>query len=498
MLDSLHNSLGALHGNYPRDLNSAINLYQAIPSDDACNKDLAKYKAHRNHVTDPFEDLPTVYGELKKCLDSHDYSMVLSIRGTWTINGKPKLDDKGTPIITSHALVPYKIEESPDGQSAKIYVYDSNYPYDPQNPDYSTKYVQVNLAPGTENVDNYDFLTDISAFRLLSLEAIKQSADIPHWVYDVESNAGHLLYTDSLGRKLGYDQGVLKDDIPGTSPIISSGGETGIDSTESYYVPDPSIKMELYGVNNGVSNVFMSTPNGLIVANVTVSPSSVDGFKILNNGTGVYFNSENDTAQSLGLMLDIETPDYAQIVNASLSQIETGGYVNLSNDNGTLILQNSGLPRTCNLSIQQVTSNQNSSISINNIAIEGDSTVYIKPSNWNDLTNSTATIDTVKNTQGTQVTSQGAALTIVKSAYSASYDSIGQTITYTYTVTNSGNGDISAPITVTDDKFGTVPIQSSGILSPGSSVTGTTTYKIIDADIDAGTVTNSASAKGLH
>jgi hypothetical protein len=57
--------------------------------------------------------------------------------------------------------------------------------------------------------------------------------------------------------------------------------------------------------------------------------------------------------------------------------------------------------------------------------------------------------------------------------------------------------DISAPITVTDDKFGTVPIQSSGTLSPGSSVTGTATYKITDADIDAGSVTNLASATGL-
>ena len=58
---------------------------------------------------------------------------------------------------------------------------------------------------------------------------------------------------------------------------------------------------------------------------------------------------------------------------------------------------------------------------------------------------------------------QGAALTIVKSAYPTSYDDVGQTITYHYTVTNSGNVDISAPITVIDDKAGTVSIQSSGV-----------------------------------
>ena len=79
-----------------------------------------------------------------------------------------------------------------------------------------------------------------------------------------------------------------------------------------------------------------------------------------------------------------------------------------------------------------------------------------------------------------------AALTIQKSADPTSYDDVGQTITYTYKVTNSGNTDISAPITVADDNAGTVSIQNSGILSPGSSVTGTATYKITDADINAG------------
>jgi hypothetical protein len=45
-------------------------------------------------------------------------------------------------------------------------------------------------------------------------------------------------------------------------------------------------------------------------------------------------------------------------------------------------------------------------------------------------------------------------------------------------------------------KTGTVPIQSSDIPTPGSSVTGTATYKITDADINTGSVTNLASAIG--
>ena len=161
--------------------------------------------------------------------------------------------------------------------------------------------------------------------------------------------------------------------------------------------------------------------------------------------------------------------------------------------------------------IENATSTQNSSINQTNIAIEGNSTVNINPSNWNDIGNSTVTIEdvgsngktyyteiiTYQNSQVIQVTFQGAALTIAKSAYPTSYDDVGQTITYHYTVTNSGNVDISAPITVIDDKAGTVSIQSSGILSPGSSVTGTATYTMTDADINTGSVTNLASATGL-
>ena len=56
--------------------------------------------------------------------------------------------------------------------------------------------------------------------------------------------------------------------------------------------------------------------------------------------------------------------------------------------------------------------------------------------------------------------------------------------------------EIKGPITVTDDKFGTITIPNSDTLGKGSSVTGTTTYKITDADINADHVTNLAYAKG--
>jgi uncharacterized repeat protein (TIGR01451 family) len=89
------------------------------------------------------------------------------------------------------------------------------------------------------------------------------------------------------------------------------------------------------------------------------------------------------------------------------------------------------------------------------------------------------------------------ALNLEKSADPATYNALGQTITYTYKVTNSGNVVVSGPIKVTDDKLGTVSISSSS-LSPGQSVTGTATHTISQADLDAGSITNVAYATGLY
>ena len=89
------------------------------------------------------------------------------------------------------------------------------------------------------------------------------------------------------------------------------------------------------------------------------------------------------------------------------------------------------------------------------------------------------------------------ALTLDKSADPAIYDAAGQTITYTYKVTNSGDVVISGPIMVTDDKLGTVSISSLS-LSPGQTVTGTATHTISTDDLGAGSITNTAYATGTY
>ncbi|MFV0257111.1 MAG: DUF5979 domain-containing protein, partial [Acidimicrobiales bacterium] len=75
------------------------------------------------------------------------------------------------------------------------------------------------------------------------------------------------------------------------------------------------------------------------------------------------------------------------------------------------------------------------------------------------------------------------------------YADAGETITYTFTVTNTGNVDLSG-VSVTDPLFGTDPACTIGDLAAGATDTCTADYTLTQADVDAGSVHNAALATG--
>jgi uncharacterized repeat protein (TIGR01451 family) len=99
---------------------------------------------------------------------------------------------------------------------------------------------------------------------------------------------------------------------------------------------------------------------------------------------------------------------------------------------------------------------------------------------------------------GSKVPSVG----MLKTASPGSYSAAGTTITYTFTVTNTGNVPLSG-VTVSDPLAGLTGLNCNGTggptigsLAPGAAVTCTATYVTTSADTANGSVVNQASVTG--
>jgi large repetitive protein len=108
------------------------------------------------------------------------------------------------------------------------------------------------------------------------------------------------------------------------------------------------------------------------------------------------------------------------------------------------------------------------------------------------------TADTLSNEDHVTIqASQTVALTLVKNVTETSYDHVGQVLHYTYTLTNSGNVTLHSPYDINDDLIGDAHIDCTvgpADLAPGAHFDCTGTYTVTQADLDAGSITNHATA----
>ena len=89
-------------------------------------------------------------------------------------------------------------------------------------------------------------------------------------------------------------------------------------------------------------------------------------------------------------------------------------------------------------------------------------------------------------------------LSLTKSTTSTGYGAAGQSISYSYLVTDTGTTTVSS-IGITDNKIAPAGITCAApSLGPGASETCTGTYTTTQADVAVGSVTNTATATGTN
>ena len=112
----------------------------------------------------------------------------------------------------------------------------------------------------------------------------------------------------------------------------------------------------------------------------------------------------------------------------------------------------------------------------------------------------TADSDLTSPTQTPETVALPPALALLKRVTESSFSQVGSVLHYTYLVVNVGGTSLAGPVTVTDDKATvlcpslTTVGNGDAFLDPHEQVTCTASYTVTQADLNAGNVTNHATA----
>ncbi|MDI6046131.1 DUF7507 domain-containing protein [Flavobacterium yafengii] len=278
-------------------------------------------------------------------------------------------------------------------------------------------------------------------------------------------------------------------------------------------------------VNLAVSpSTLIPNATGTTTATYVIKQSDVDSGKVTNSATVTGTTPTNGTVtDTSGTTITNDTSTETTLTpSPSIALVKVGAV----GGNGvignvityTFVMTNTGNTSLSNIMINDVlTGSINLAVSpstlIPNATGTATATYVIKQSdvdsgkvtNSATVTGTTPTNGTVTDTSGTTITNDtptettltpSPSIALVKVGAVGGNGAIGNVITYTFMVTNTGNTSLSN-IMINDVLTGSVNlVVSPSTLSPNATGTATAAYTIQQSDMDAGKVTNSATVTG--
>jgi len=357
------------------------------------------------------------------------------------------------------------------------------------------------------------------------------AADTAHTVTLAESDAGQVVNTATATGYLGGTAFTGGDTE--ITLLTQSPGFQLANSLRNYIDNDASGSITF---NDALNYQFTLTNTGNVtLSNLTVSDETF-GIPVTCPTSSLTPAETTVCTASTAHIVTLAEANAGQVANSATASGDFGGTTYTDNDtlvttiqqNRSLTLSKSGSPLTYTLAGQTITYTyqlQNSG----NVTLDGPFAVTdsiigtIEPCGTGPLAPGEATnciaaysatqadvdagsITNIATVSGSGATSapdsvtvnsvQSPALSLTKSADVGSYDTVGQVITYTYSIRNTGNVTLAGPFMIEDDIEGTFTNCASGPLAPGASTTCTATHPVTLTDLDAGSITNIATASG--
>ncbi|MDP2081509.1 MAG: hypothetical protein U0934_17455, partial [Pseudotabrizicola sp.] len=249
--------------------------------------------------------------------------------------------------------------------------------------------------------------------------------------------------------------------------------------------------------------------------NYTVTQADVDSGSF-QNAASIVVEDPNGTVVTGEDFVVLTGPNEAPAITVTKTEADgTGGFDNLpTSETFTFEVTNSGNVTLVGLQLSDpmiglsctlpdLAPGQSTTQCADSSALSGSYTLTQADVDAGSITN-TATA-TGATTRGTAVTATGdltltgperaPSLAIAKAtSFVGPYTTVGEVIPYSYTVTNTGNVTLAGPITVDDDRI--ADVQCAGVpaggLAPNATLDCSGNYAITQADLDAGSVTNTA------